>query len=623
MWAFVFIFLVVAGFGSGVAIAASAFEDKPTAEPVSSASKPTGSGVGTAASGNAAGLSIGSFLGMNRFGLAPLRWGGNITDTFRWAKTDDGTSDTNHFQSIDVRAASYIWQPWFAQVNGNLNLSRGVADSSAADSETDRQSISGSGSLSIFPQSRFPFSASYSLSDSRTQARITQETQNERLSLRQEYRPQTGNSHYFAKYDSSTLTSSVVDEKDTVTSWQGGYTNTFRNQTLNLDVQYTESEQGESGNGLVLENYLAQHNWRASELLTVNSNASLTRSDFQSDDSASNRSQYMQAYSTASWNPNKNTSVSGGLRYFNLSNETGENRNEVQSLSGNASVNYRHTQNLSFNGSLTLATTRTDEGSGWISTQSGHVSYNNDPYVFGDFSYNWNVNGGLSNQLSSEESASTTYNAGGTHTLNHRYQISGASTLTSYVSESLTARYGKDYGGSQTVSHNAGASLGVTLSEKLGGGITLSASDTRTFGDERSDNQSLSMQTTANLAISSYSSAAANFNLQWNRSGRDDPASDGLATWGATGSASYMHSRAFGIPRLRYSLMFNLNYSSTNARLLGDADADRVRDGYTIAQHLDYQIGRMDARLTATRAVQDGKENAMIYLQIGRAFGNY
>jgi hypothetical protein len=84
-----------------------------------------------------------------------------------------------------------------------------------------------------------------------------------------------------------------------------------------------------------------------------------------------------------------------------------------------------------------------------------------------------------------------------------------------------------------------------------------------------------------------------------------------------------MHSRAFGVPRLRYSLLFNINTAHTNARLLGDADADRTRNGYTLDQHLDYQIGRMDARLTATRAVQDGEENAMIYLQIGRAFGNY
>ena len=165
--------------------------------------------------------------------------------------------------------------------------------------------------------------------------------------------------------------------------------------------------------------------------------------------------------------------------------------------------------------------------------------------------------------------------------------------------------------------------MGINLSQSLHGSMSVSASDTRTFGQERSDNQSVSMQTNANLAISNYSSASANFNVQWNRNGSEDPVADGLATWSANGGASYMHSRAFGIPRLRYSLAFNLNYSHTNARLLGDADAERVRDGYTIDQHLDYQIGRMDARLTASQAVQDGEENAMIYLQIGRSFGNY
>lgn len=623
MWAFVFIFLVVAGFGPEDAFAAPAFEDKPASESPSDAGRLAGGAPVEAASGNGGAVSIASFLGMPRFGLAPLRWGGNITDTFRWAKADSGTTDTNHFQSIDLRAASYIWQPWFAQVSGNLNLSRGVADSSEADSETDTRAVSGSGSLNVFPQSRFPFSASYSLSDSRTKAIITQNTQNERLSIRQEYRPVIGNSRYFAKYDSSTMTSSNSDEEDTVTSWQGGYTNSFRNQTLDLDVQYTESDEGEGGAGLTLENYLMRHNWRANELLTVDSNASLTRSEFKSEDSGSNRSQYLQAYSTASWNPNQKTSVSGGLRYFNLSNEASETDSEVQSLSGNASINYRHTQNLSFNGSLTVATTHTDEGQSTVSSQSGSVSYNNDPYVFGDFSYNWSVNGGISNQLSSEESANTSLNAGGTHTLNHRYQFGPASSLTSYVSESLSARYDQDFGSSQTLSHNAGVSLGFSLSESLGGGASLSVSDTRTFGDEQSDNQSASLQLNGNMQLSSYSMASANFNTQWNRSGTEDPASDGLATWSATGSASYSHSRAFGIPRLRYSLLFNVNYSHTNARLLGDADAESVRNGYTIDQHLDYQIGRLDARLTATRAVQDDEDNAMIYLQIGRSFGNY
>lgn len=616
MRALVFIFLVVAGLWGGHAWAAPAFEGKPATDPTGGAGK-AGDGV------PGAGVSIASFLGMPNFRLAPLRWGGNITDTFRWSKADTGITDTNHFQSIDLRAASYIWQPWFAQVSGNLNLSRGVADSSEADSETDTKAVSGSASVNVFPQSRFPFAFSYSLSDSRTKAIITQDTQNKRISLRQEYRPPTGNSRYFAKYDSSTLTSSTESGEDTVESWQGGYTNTFGSQTLDLDAQYTESDEGEGGAGLTLENYLARHNWRISELLTVDSNASLTRSDFKSADSGGSRSKYMQAYSTASWNPNEKTSLSGGVRYFDLSNETEGDSNDVQSLSGNASINYRHNQNLNFNGSITLATTRSEEGQSTVSTQNGNVSYNNDPYLFGDFSYNWTVGGGVTNQISSEESANTGLSAGGTHTLNHRYQLSPAANLTSYVSESLNARYDQDFGGSQTLSHNAGMSLGVVVNERVGGGASLSLSDTRTFGDEQTDNQSASLQLNGNMQLSGYSQASTNINLQWNRSGTEDPASDGLATWSATGSASYTNTRAFGIPRLRYSLQLSMNYSHTNARLLGDADAERVRNGYILDQHLEYQIGRLDARLTATQAVQDGEDNAMIYLQIGRSFGNY
>lgn len=610
------IFLVVAGSVPEAADAALAFDEQPaTVADAPAVKSEAGRGDGKS--------SIASFLNLSSLGLAPLRWGGNLTDTFRWAKSDDGASSTNHFQGVVLRAASYIWQPWFARVGGTLNLSRGVAGSSEGDSDSTSQSVSGSGSLQVFPQSRFPFSLDYSVSDSRTESRITQETQNKRLGLRQEYRPLVGNARYFAKYDNSTMTSSTSADEDSVTSWQAGYSNAFANQTLGLDAQRTVSDEGGGGQGLLLDSYMLRHAWRVSESLNVDSNASMTESEFEGSASADSRSRYMQAYSTASWNPKQDVYVTGSLRYFNLSNETGESSNEVQSLGGNATINYNYTRNLSFNGSLGLTTTDTESGSNMVSTQSGNVSYNHDPLVFGNFSYNWGANGGVSNQISSEDESATNYNAGATHTLNHRYQLNERSSLTSYVSESMSVRFDQDGQSDQTLSHNAGVSYGVNLSEKLNGGASLSASDTRSFGEDRSDNQNVSLQVNGTMQISNYSTASANFNVQWNRSGTEDAESDGLATWNATGSASYMHSRAFGVPRLRYSLLFNINTAHTNARLLGDADADRTRNGYTLDQHLDYQIGRMDARLTATRAVQDGQENAMIYLQIGRAFGNY
>lgn len=621
MWAVVVVFLLVASASPEVA-AAPAFEDAPASAagaPVPSAQP---EGPNGAAGAEGAGISIASFLGMPNFGLAPLRWGGNITDTFRWAKSSDSASSANHFQSVMLRAASYIWQPWFAQVSGSLNLSRGVADSSEGDSESKNQSVSGSGSMNVFPESRFPFSISYDVSDSRTKSNITQDTQSRRLSLRQDYRPVLGNSRYSGRYDSSTITSSTSEDDDTVTSWQGSYGNNFLSQTLDLDVQRTESSQSSGGQGLVLDSYLMRHAWRVSDVLTVDSNASLTQSEFQNS-SGGNDSQYLQAYSTASWTPRKDIYVSGGLRYFSLSNETDTESNEVQSLGANASINYTYTRNLSFNGSVTAVSTSSDSGSNVASSQNAGVNYNHDPIVFGNFSYNWGLNGGISNQFSSNDSSSTDFNAGGTHTLNHRYLINERANLTTYVSESLSARVGQRNGSSETLSHSAGISLGVNPSDKLSGAVSLTANDSRSFGEESTDNQSVSLQVNGNMQISNYSSASANFNMQWNRSGTEDPETDGLSTWSANGNASYMHSRAFGVPRLRYSLQFNMNTSHTNARLIGDADAERDRIGYSLDQHLDYQIGRMDARLTATGAVQDGKENAMIYLQIGRAFGNY
>ena len=140
-----------------------------------------------------------------------------------------------HMQLLSLRAASYIWQPWFVQVNSSVSvglaqLSGGGAegaDSGAGNESSKSQVLNGSLAVAVFPQSRFPFNGTLSIADGRTSDTFNSaDTRSQRLTLRQSYRNEAGDTTYSGQYDRSVLTSERLGS-DRVDVIQATFTRRF------------------------------------------------------------------------------------------------------------------------------------------------------------------------------------------------------------------------------------------------------------------------------------------------------------------------------------------------------------------------------------------------------------
>lgn len=162
-----------------------------------------------------------------------------VSDSLRWSKLDEGVTSTQHLQQIQVRANSYLWQPWIAQVSGSFGVVTGQDQSTALDSGSDSRnrqtSIVGGAMINLFPVSRFPFVGQLDISDSRSNSDLTSsEYRSTRLSLRQTYRNAKGDFSANASFDHSRLDGGFGD--DTVNAISVGLSKAFEKQSIAGDV---------------------------------------------------------------------------------------------------------------------------------------------------------------------------------------------------------------------------------------------------------------------------------------------------------------------------------------------------------------------------------------------------
>lgn len=587
-----------------------------------------------------------------KWGLAPIRWGGRLSDEFRWATATDQPRRFQHLQLGDLRVGTYIWQPWLAQVTGNLGFVSGTeritggADA-GGDSEPGSRttSLTGAGTLSLFPVSRFPFQASFDVSDSRASGQFTaNDYVSKRITLRQSYQPQQSTTRMMASFDRSVLTSTSFGT-DTVDAWNGSYSTGFDNQNVEVTGSRTTNKRSSDAQASIFNLLSARHTYRPDADLSVESLFSYNNSDLRQKAFGtlnSNRAEFVQANTFFTWRPDEELPlyITGGGRFFTTSTDNDGAANRSQSLSGNIAATYSHDRNLSLAGSATVVQARSDTRSALMSTQSGSANYVGDPIKFGNFSYVWNAGASLNNQFGGRDAANSNLAGQFGHSLARDFSLSADSSIGINAGQSVSVNADRALGQSHTLSHNAGASWRLSRDESLATFLSLTAADTRTTGANASQFQFVNFQVNGQLRTGRYAMFSANLTLQLSRqetSPNTNLSQDTITTptaspitnanpdWttNAYGTLGYQNMRLFGTPGLRYMITYSVNTMQANSRLLGEVNASRDQVGQSLEQRVDYRIGRMDVRLSAQVVTLDGKKNALIFLQVGREFGGF
>ena len=544
-----------------------------------------------------------------------------------------------------MRASSYIMQPYIALVSGDLNLTmvrdQSGNDGSAASSNLTGTSIGGNGIVNIFPQSRFPFQASLSVADSRSDGSFADtNTRRTRLGLRQDYRPAVGPWSASGQYDRSELNGDFG--KDTVDRLAGDYQTHFGDHTLSANGAFSANRSREQ----TTDDFYAAatHGYRFDEALSFNNTASITQQKFSlagGGSGSSGDAQSLQLFSYASWVPADSAwQGTGNLRYFQTRSNFGGSSFENRNIGASGSLTYRASRNLSLFGSLGLAS----NGEGSLGTnQNLGINYSGDPLNFGQYNYNWYSSASVSNSTSSEIDAQRSLSASLGHSLQRSWQPTEQTFLSANVNQSVSNNRSMGLGSvsSSTLSHGASLSLQANATDNLSGYISASLSDSRVMGDTASSFQMFNLQVNGRWRISAYSELNSNLTWQLARQQFESDTeiiiidefgrpivvdSESLSrTSSLSGSLGYTHGRVFGLRGLRYSLDFRANTNRDNSRRRGNPDALRTPDQATwdLDQRLRYRIGRLDTELQFRIAEIQDRQNSLVYVRVIRSFGAF
>lgn len=606
---------------------------------VARAEQDAGAAAGDVAQEGDAAPAEGTLQGL-RWELAPLRWGGTLGNVFRWARADGQPDRYEVVQSASLRGASYIWQPWFAQVSGSVGFVTSkmtVSGPNTLPGDTGGRitNPTGNGNLALFPLSRFPFTAYFDLSDSRNSATLTRnDYTTSRFGVRQSYRTESGNTQMSASYDRSAIESTFYG-KDTVNALNGTMSTVFNNHRLELTGQHTKTTRTFGGEGSQFGYLLARHTLRPDEYFSLESFASLSNSDIRYNNLGiinRNQARYLQANSFATWRPEADwpVYVTGGARYLSYVTDYGLGQTDSQSVSANIGATVNYSPNLTLTGAATIASlnARTSGYNGMVTTQSAGANYVSNPIQLGGFNYYWNAGGTISNQTGLDSGSGIAAYLQFGHSVSRDIPLwTGASSL--FASQSAYVSTSAQFGQSTTLVHNLGLSYRVNPTDVLSGFASVNFSDTRTSGENETEYQNVMGQINGQWQISPRSSFSANLSLQWNRQGTvagvlPGTTLPGQDTFTAYGNASYQHTRAFGIPGLRYLALYTINTLKYDARLYGDFTAEPRLFGQSLEQRLDWRFGRLDMRLSTIFAQQnDGKKNALIFFETRREFGTF
>lgn len=536
-------------------------------------------------------------------------------------------------ESGNLRLGSYIWQPWFAQVAGGIGFvtsrehgSSTQASTGLVDSGNDATALTGNAALVIFPVSRFPFQATFDVTDSRASGEITSnDYRSKHLGLRQSYRPLRGNEYYTASYDRSTLTSNRF-ARDTVDVLAAEMTKTLGVQTFNLSGSHTRNSRG-AGEGSTLNRITGQHSYRPDSTLSVTSLASASSSEYRLANNnllTDSGSRFLQLNTFATWRPEEGDPlfVTAGARVFQSEIDSNGAQSESRSISGNVAASYALSRNTNVTGNASVTQVATDAGDNLFTSQGAGVAYSADPRKFGNYIHTWNANTSVTNVTGGAQGTQQQISGLLGQGLTRFWAPRENSNVTLNLGQSLGATYDTLNGQSQTLTHNATLSWRYSPAADKVAYFSLAGADARTFGYNENEFQLINAQATGQIQFSRYAFGAANYTIQGTRQETPSAPAGGFNV-SSYGSLSYQHARAFGVPRLRYWALYTANETQFKSRLQGDVTATRETVTQSFEQRLDYNIGRLEMRLTMRVADVDGQRNYLVFFRVSRQFGDF
>ena len=271
-----------------------------------------------------------------------------------------------------------------------------------------------------------------------------------------------------------------------------------------------------------------------------------------------------------------------------------------------------------------------------IVAQTFGATYGSDPIPLGRYLYTWSVGGSGSVGVVSggpDDGLNHLTQVTASHSLNRPLDLApGAGALRLGLSQSLGYSYGSRADGSGVLTNTATLFWNAPGTSGMQAFAGFTASDARRSGEFGGYYQLLNAQANAQMSLTRWSSLQGGLTLQATRSKDDrfatrpyDPYLDSVeGDWRTSYSAqvAYSHARAFGVPRLLYTALFQASSWDYDSRALGNVDAPLFKVDWMLENRLEYRIGRVLLLGLARWAdVQNRGTSFAVFVRAQRSFG--
>lgn len=562
------------------------------------------------------------------FNLKP-NFGGNL-EYLQRRDTIGGVQSRYQILTLALNAGAdvntFIWQPWFAQVNGGVSLNTYLSDSryDAGPNASSRTPLTntvftGKVGLDVVPLSRYPFRTFYEKEDNRQNIGVASNntvSKSTRFGMNQQYRTLSGQTNYAANYIQN--------------YWGGGYFGESMQKRLGLDMRTVISSNQDLtvtaardfneapiiSQSTLSNNLIANHNYRPATNATLHNMFNMGKVDLRKQQIL-NEDNYVQMTSFGSFaSLDRPLTITENVRLAGINNSssiatTASNRqtsasmglgaiyqvnNEVQSY-GNIGINITDDK-LS---GQQFKSSYESVGANYIAALANMGSYN----------YGRHTSGSFSNSAGTAPNSTQVVSLSAGHTLNKYTTDSSQLRVTTDLDQTVTASKASYTQTFLNLSHSGSLQWAFASAE----GTTVlrfSANDMRAINGIQNVYQLFNMQVNRSQTMTRNSSLTGDITLQTTRQGIAGNRTSYTTT---NAGINYTHQRIFSVPRLDF--YSDLRLMGNGLPLTTGPEAPVSRSW---TNSLGYTVGRLEARVEAIFAEYNHINQSTLLFRLRRAF---
>lgn len=570
--------------------------------------------------------------------LAPIYLSHSISGAISYSYIRNGINTSKSTQqglnlsvSAYGRANTFIWQPWFSQVNGILSATvndNHTTSSSAPMNHTLDTYINGDLGLNLVKDSRFPFEGhiyrrdnrySSSLLDSSFATLLTGYSLTQAYTTRNQ-RIRTNVSLRGDKNSWSNIDPVYSDELDASVDMQ-----LTRTQSVTIEGNAFKQDQPGTGINSLYKTLNAYHSYRPNNIFSVSSFGNLVKTNREQTITQQYDSNAAQLTSFASLRPEKSPlTMTGSVRLYNADFASNGFSTSSKNSNFNLGANYLFSPLIRMYGSVNVEDKNNDTQV--IRTNGALTAIRNlhASTEIGGFRYSGSMGGslGFRNESTSGPTQNTSSNSQAlgirlSHALDKSNRFAGGS-LARNLNQILELTFPNTGPSFKTL--GTGGFLSWTRSAgKQSSSIRLGADDSRNLGGLNRIYDMINLQATRSESISHNEELQGNLTVQTTntRSELFPGSYSSRRTITPSASIRYFNLRTFKVLHLKFQsnlLIYDSNIASTQ-NLAEQNRATRQWDN-----NFDYQIGQTTMQLTTRIAQINNTPISKIFFSITRTF---